>query len=512
MKTNNVNNNKTFLSAGIIAIGVLLSRLTGLIRDVIFASFLGTGIVAEAFYVAFRLPNTFRRIFAEGAFSNSFVPFFSSKVKENKTLANDFSAKILIILLLSLSILTLIIEIFMPSVIKIINPGFINNAEKYNLAILLSRIAFPYVILISLTAFFGAILNSIGSFWQFSIVSVILNITFIVGLFLTNNLFSNTGLCLSYLTIIAGFLQLVFVVFFCIKKKIIPHNDSNKNITIRNRNNHDVKKFIKKLIPAIISSGVLQINILIDGIFASFFTSAVAYLYYTDRIGQFPLSIIGYSISIAILPSLSIAFKEEQQKNIAILQRKAFNVAIFFSIPAMICICIFAKPIVALIYHRGAFTEQDVKIVASMLFIYATSIPFNVLLKIFFAYFYANKNTIVPMKISFISLIFNIICNAILIHFVKYYCVIISTTSSAILSCILTCFLLKRDKVLYLNKQNILYLLKISIITFLSVIPNIFLSQKIHIILIIIIIGFIYLSLCLLTKTFTIKDIKNSIK
>ena len=199
-----------------------MSRITGLMRDVVFASLLGTGIVAEAFYVAFRLPNTFRRIFAEGALSNVFVPLFSAKIQHNRKIANTFSAKILIILLLSLLVVTLSVEMCMPYVIRVINPGFINDEEKFNLTVKLARITFPYIILISITAFFGSILNSVHSFWQFSIVSVILNLVLLVGLYLTNNWFSNAGECLSYLLIFAGLLQIVFVAYFCIKKHIFP--------------------------------------------------------------------------------------------------------------------------------------------------------------------------------------------------------------------------------------------------------------------------------------------------
>ncbi len=403
--------NKTFISAMIISIGIFLSRITGLLRDVIFASFLGTGSLSEVFYVAFRLPNTFRRIFAEGAFSNAFVPFFSSKIKENSLVANVFSSKIMLILLFCLSILTIFMEIFMSQVISVINPGFLADREKFLITVFLSRITFPYVILISMAAFFGSILNSVGSFWQFSIISVILNIVLSLGLVFTRKLFSNAGECLSYLLIVAGVFQVVFVIFFCFKKKIFPSKIFNKNLDekINEENNKDVKLFIKKFFSAIVSSGILQINIFIDGIFASFFSGAISYLYYTDRLIQFPLSIIGYSLSVAVLPVLSIAFKEKNFSKISVLQKDSLNIAMFFSIPATLMIYALSENIVSLVYEHGVFKESDTKIVALMTSIYAFSIPFNVLLKIFFSCFYAQKNTKYPMKISFFSLLFNII-------------------------------------------------------------------------------------------------------
>ena len=503
----------TFLSALVISVGVLLSRFTGLIRDVVFASFLGTGIVAEAFYVAFRLPNTFRRIFAEGAFSNIFVPFFSSKITENHKIANHFSAKILKILFLFLIIITIFIEVGMPYVIKVINPGFLADKEKFNLAVSLSRIAFPYVVLISITAFFGSILNSVNSFWQFSIVSVILNIVLFIGLYLTNSFFSNSGICLSYLLIVAGCIQVIFVAYFCVKKHIFPaYSDDKLELKYKIENNRDVKSFLKKLLPAVISSGILQINIFVDGIFASFFAGAVSYLYYTDRIGQFPLSIIGYSLSVAILPALSIAFKKNNKNDIVDLQTKSFNIAVFFSIPAMLLILMLSKPIIELIYQHGAFNADDTEIVAKMLAIYAISIPFNVLLKILFSCFYANKDTKPPMQISIISLIFNIICNIILIKFVGMYCVVISTTSSSILSYLMAILLLKKNGVLYINKKCSVFFVKILLISLLSccLIPYFF--YDLNLIIILIIVGLIHVVLCFGAKILTIDFLRGLIR
>ena len=500
--------NSFFLHTCIVAIGILLSRITGLMRDVVFASLLGTGIVAEAFYVAFRLPNTFRRIFAEGALSNVFVPLFSAKIQHNRKIANTFSAKILIILLLSLLVVTLSVEMCMPYVIRVINPGFINDEEKFNLTVKLARITFPYIILISITAFFGSILNSVHSFWQFSIVSVILNLVLLVGLYLTNNWFSNAGECLSYLLIFAGLLQIVFVAYFCIKKHIFPfYQHTLVKTSHKSQYDQDVKIFLKKLFPAIVSSGILQVNIFIDGIFASFFTGAVSYLYYTDRIGQFPLSIIGYSLSVAILPSLSVAFQQKRKNEIAALQRKSFDVAMFFSIPAMLLITILSKKIIMLIYQHGAFDTNDTDIVALMLTIYALSLPFNVLLKIFFSCFYAQKNTKIPMRISMVALVFNIVSNVILIKFIDMYCVIVSTTLSSVLSCFMAIYYLYRDKECYINTECLRSLVRITGLSVCScvLVPCVF--YNFNLIIILSLVAMVHLALCFYFKVLTLSII-----
>ena len=428
--------NKHFISALVIAVCVFISKATGVLRDVFFAKYLGSSVIGEAFYIAFRLPNTFRRMFADGAFSNVFVPFFSTKIKENKHDALKFANRVLFLLVCFLFLMTFVVEIFMPEIISLINP------------------AFPYIIFISISALFGSMLNGVGSFWQFASISIILNAVLMCGLCFTNNLFSNAGFCLAWMMIFAGILQVIILFISCLKKQLIRFNGFRNNVEYEVKNNNDIKSFIRKLIPAIFSSGILQINIFVDGIFASFFTGAISHLYYTDRIGQFPLSLIGYSLSIAILPALSIAFKEKDNAKIASIQTDSVNIAMFFSIPLTLLIITLATPIIQLIYERGMFTTNDTEIVSNMIRIYALTIPFNILSKIFFVSFYAKKNTSTPLKISIFSLIFNIISNLILIHIVGRYCVIISTTLSSILSTIITIILLKKTNDLMLTIRH----------------------------------------------------------
>ena len=521
MKMNNIDdikhikktNNRTFFSAIVISFGVMLSKFFGLLRDIIFASFLGSGPLAEAFYVAFRLPNTFRRIFAEGAMSNAFVPFFTTKVKANKQQANIFSGQVLLFLCAILFIFTIILEIFMPEVISIINPGFVNDNYKFQLTIKLSRISLPYIVFISIASFFGSILNSIGSFWQFASISVILNIVMIIGLLLTNNLFSNAGECLVWMMIIGGLIQLLLLGYSCVKRTVFPTLNIKEFSNEFNKSHIELKQFFQKFLPAIVSSGILQINIFVDGIFASFFTGAMSYLYYTDRIGQFPLSLIGYSLSIAILPSLSLAFKNNNNHEISNLENKSICIAMFFSLPIMFIILSLSTPILSLIYERGAFTANDTKNVAIMLSIYAFSIPFNILLKIFFSCFYAKKETKTPMKISIISLILNVIINLAIFKIVGMYCVIIATTISAIVSCIIAITELKNKQMFLISNITYSFLLKIFLISIIScfILP-LFASGKLPLIINLSICGSIYLLLCfvfrVLTKQFLLSILK----
>ncbi len=498
---------KPFFSAFTISACVLLSRITGLIRDVCFASFLGTGTISDVFYSAFRLPNTFRRIFADGAFSNVFVPFCSSKMKIHRVVANDFSYKIMCVLITFLVLFTIVIEILMPSVVALINPGFVANEDKFALAVRLSRITFPYIVFISTTAFFGSILNSIGSFWQFAIVSVLLNFIFIVGLLLTNSLFSNAGECLSWLLIIAGIVQMTLLAYSCAKRSVFPSakcffegkdlaQEFEKIERIKRKNIDDTKSFLAKILPAIISSGILQINIFVDGIFASFFSGAVSYLYYTDRIGQFPLSIIGYSLSVAILPSLSLAFQNGDREKISFLQTKSINIAMFLSIPATLLVISLARSIVSIVYQHGYFTGDDVETVSNMLVVYAISIPFNILLKIFFACFYSQKNMKAPMYVSIVSLILNVIVNIALIRIIGMYCVIVSTTISAILSCLLVAVILYRSGRFYVNFSDLKFSIKVLAISIISCVIIPISLRSVNIFIMLTIACFIHLVFC----------------
>lgn len=499
-------NKKPFFSAFVISANIFLSRVAGLVRDICFARFLGTGIVAEAFYVAFRLPNTFRRIFADGAMSNVFVPFFSTKVKDDKVRARIFAGHVMILLTLALTVLTIIMEIFMPTVVRLINPGFLNDAEKFNLAVNLSRIAFPYIICISIAALFGGILNSIGSFWQFASVSTFMNLTLALGLILFNSLFHNAGQCLCWMLILSGILQVLFLSYSCVRRAVFPsfhraHGEKG-----------DVKSFLVKLLPAVISSGILQINIFVDNIFASYFHGTIAHLYYADRIGQFPLSLIGYSLSIAILPTLSLAFASKNHDEIKHTQITSFMIAAFFAIPAALLISTLSAPFIELMYERGEFTSADTQIVATMLSIYAMSIPFNILSKILFVCFYAQKNTKTPLQIGIFSLCFNVISNLILFHVVGKYCVIISTTLSEVLSSLLTAFLLYKQGNLFGSKALFVHCIKVLLISISSCVIVLTLAKFIPILIALGVAGMSHFGLCLVLKVVDLEMLKSIVK
>jgi len=272
----------------------IISRLLGYLRDILIAVFLGTGVLADAFFVAFRIPNTFRRLFSEGTFNAAFVPSYSSLLNKKKE-AQNFANSIFNLLILGLLILVLIVEILMPLFVYLIAPGFEGDYDKMELAITLTRITFPFLIFISLASFFSAILNSHNKFAIASATPIILNI-FLIGVLLFAKLLDdNLVHYLSYAVTISGIIQFIFLYFF-VKKYFSP------KIKIKIEIDKKIKNFFKKLLPSIFSSGVTQINILVGTIIASFQAGAVSYLYYADRVYQINLAIAGIAIGMIIKP------------------------------------------------------------------------------------------------------------------------------------------------------------------------------------------------------------------
>ena len=287
----------------------ILSRLLGYLRDILIAIFLGTGVLADAFFVAFRIPNTFRRLFSEGTFNAAFVPSYALELTKGKIQSNKFANNIFNLLFLGLFFLVLVVQIFMPAFVSIIAPGFVDDIKKMELAINLTRITFPFLFFISLASFFSAILNSHNRFAASSAAPIILNIVLIGILFFSKILNDELVYYLSYGVSLSGIVQLLFLYKFV---SIFYSLKFNFKIRI----NKKVKIFFKKLLPSIFSSGVTQINILIGTIIASFQESAVSYLYYADRIYQINLAIAGIAIGVVVLPQLSKHIQSKKKKNV----------------------------------------------------------------------------------------------------------------------------------------------------------------------------------------------------
>ena len=285
-----------------------LSRILGYLRDLLIAKIIGAGLVSDAFFISFKLPNLFRRLFGEGAMNSAFIPVISGiKSKFGKNKSDEFFSLIFSSLLIFLLILLIIAEIFMPFIVKLIAPGFTDDPKKFVLTVDLSRLTFPFVFFICLTSLAGAYLNTLGRFAAMALTPIILNLTIIFCLliFLRTN---DKVIVSNYLSLsisVAGLIQLLWIIFSLKRSSINLKFLSFQNSAFKNRKK-EIKSFLILLAPAIIGNGAYQINLLIDMILASTLPDgSISYLYFADRVNQLPLGVLGIAISTALLPILS---------------------------------------------------------------------------------------------------------------------------------------------------------------------------------------------------------------
>jgi putative peptidoglycan lipid II flippase len=455
-------------STGTFSFFTIISRLLGYLRDILIAVFLGTGPLADAFFVAFRIPNTFRRLFSEGTFNAAFVPSYSSLISKKKS--QEFANSVFSLLILGLFFLVLIIEIFMPIFVFLIAPGFQGDYQKMELAIILTRITFPFLLFISLASFFSAILNSHNKFAAASAAPIILNIL-LIGVLAFGKIFNDQLVYyLSYAVTLSGVLQLIFLYFFT-KKYFLPNLNFKIKITKK------IKNFIKKLLPSIFSSGVTQINILVGTIIASFQTSAVSYLYYADRIYQINLAIAGIAIGTVILPQLSKYVQNKKNKKINLIQNKALELSLFLSIPASIALLIASDEVISSLFGYGSFDEKSVKNSAKALFYFALGLPAFSLIKVFSTFFFARHNTKVPFYISLLSVLLNIIISITFFREIGFLIIPIATTISSWFNAIYLFALLKQKR---LFSFNLIFIIKFIKILVAAILMGIFFNYLIH--------------------------------
>nr|WP_016830854.1 murein biosynthesis integral membrane protein MurJ [Rickettsia conorii] len=414
---------RLFRSGVVVAFFTLISRIFGLVREQFIASLFGSTPMGDSINVAFKLPNLFRRIFAEGALSSVFIPIYNEKMLISKKAANNFSGEIFTLLLLTLIVIIALMQIFMPQLMLFIVPGFHGKKEKFELTVFLCRITIPYLIFVSLTALLGGILNSIKKFAAFAFSPVILSICVIIFT-LTFDHYIESTISISLSLIIAGILQVSFM-FVCVKRA-----DLNFPI-IFNPSDPDVKKLLINMGPATISSGIQQLNLFISQSIASFIEGAISILSYADRIYQFPLSIIGTSFSTILLPELSKIYKSNDIVAAKKIQNNAIRMGLLLSLPATFGIIILSHPIINIIYERGVFTSQDTTNTAEAISAFALGLPAFILAKILTPIFYANGDTKTPLKITLFSIIINTGMNLLLMDSLKHIGIAVGTSIAA---------------------------------------------------------------------------------
>ena len=381
------------------------SRVLGFVREALIASVLGAGPVADAFYAAFRFPNLFRRLFAEGAFNAAFVPLFAKELEgEGKDEAAKFAGEVFSVLTLILLVITVAAIAFMPYLVAtIIAPAFADTPEKFELTTTLTRIMFPYLMAMSIVAMLSGILNSLRRYFIAAIAPVLLNVVLIA--FLVSALYfdvsdPNVGVLLAIGVVISGVLQLALLVFG------LKHAGFSFRPR-RPRLSPKVKRLLLLAAPAALTGGIVQINLVVGQIIASAQDGAIALLSFADRIYQLPLGVIGIAIGVVLLPELSRALRAGDVTEAKSLQNRSIEFGLALTVPAAVALVMIPGAIVAVLFERGAFSAETTVLTAAALAAFAWGLPSFVLIKVFQPAYFAREDMRTPMWFSLASLIIN---------------------------------------------------------------------------------------------------------
>ncbi|WP_026380584.1 murein biosynthesis integral membrane protein MurJ [Afifella pfennigii] len=393
---------KKFVSVGG---ATLASRVLGFAREVMIAAALGAGPVADAFYAAFRFPNLFRRLFAEGAFNYAFVPLYARSLEgDGEEAARRFAEDVLAVLLLALLALTGLVMVATPLIVTVLAPGFRADPEKFALTVDLFRIMFPYLILMSLTAMVTGVLNAHRRFFIPALAPVLLNVTTIAALAATFWLGlegERVGRILSWSVLVAGFLQLGMV---ALAARAIGFTTRFR----RPRLTPGVKRLLWLAAPAAATGGITQINLFIGQIIASTKAGAISVLQYADRLYQLPLGVVGIAIGVVLLPELSRALKAERMREATHVQNRALEFALFLTLPAAAALIAIPETLVSVLFQRGAFSPETAEATARALRVFGFGLPAFVLVKVFNPGYFAREDTKTPLKFSAIAVAVNV--------------------------------------------------------------------------------------------------------
>jgi len=388
------------LIRGFLTVGVwtLASRVLGFARDILFAALLGAGPAAEAFVVAFSLPNMFRRFFAEGAFNMAFVPQFAKRVEAGEN-AKDFAEQAMAMLATALIVLSVIATIFMPALVLAMASGFAGD-ERFDLAVDYGRIAFPYIFFISLAALFSGVLNATGRFAAAAAAPVLLNIILVGAMVWASRAGWDVGQALVWGVPIAGVAQLALVWFAA----------SRAGFALRPRLPRltpEMRKLSMIAAPAALAGGVVQVNLLVGRQVASFFEGSIQYLNLADRLYQLPLGVVAIAIGVVLLPDLSRRLRARDEAGGRHGFNRATEFALFLTLPCAVALVVIPGPMISTLFQRGAFTAEDAAATSLAVAIYGLGLPAFVLQKVLQPLFYAREDTRSPFRYAVVAMVVN---------------------------------------------------------------------------------------------------------
>ena len=436
----------------------ILSRITGFIRETLQAHYIGVNIVSDALGIAIKIPSLFRRVFAEGAFNVSFVPMFSGILaQEGRSAALNFAQNVFSFLAIALIFLILVVEFFLPDLIPLFFRGLVQTPDRLALTISFSQITFPFLFFISLTAFFSGILNSFERFVAAAASPAAGNIFIIASLLYLSPALHSPGYALAWGILGCGIIQFLWVFVPCRFSKIAV-------LPTKLALTPQVRKFFKTLLPAALGSSVVQINLFLDIMIASYLkVGGISYMSYADRLAQLPLSVIGIALSTVLLPTLSKYMRTQNWEQAKTLQTLALESALTLSIPASLSLMILAPFLVENLYAHGAFKETDILPTASTLAALASGLPAYILIKLFSTCFFSSGDTRTPMIIGTIGVILNVTLNILLITPLEYVGLALATSISAVIQAGLLGFFLWKKKLFFFSRGLWKYAQKLSV-------------------------------------------------
>lgn len=501
---------KLYRSFATVAFYTIGSRIFGFIRTILIARYLGAGVISDALTMSFKLPSVLRRIFAEGAFNAAFIPMFTGILSSHGSKpAKEFAQDILNILLWSLLIITIVSEIIMPDLLGTLLSGFQKTPERMHYVITYTRITFPFILFISLCAFYSGILNSHDKFAAVASSSMIGNIGIIMVFITLFPYMSDGGEAMAIGVLVCGIIQVLWVWHPCRKIGMTFKFEVPKW-------NHNVKRFMHKLVPAIAGGGVVQINTLISAAIASYLPAGgVSYIEFAERLNQLPLSVIGTAISTVMLPILARHFRLKHMDKALEAQNHALKLSLYLSLPAAVGLFCLAYPIITVLFERAAFTQEATLATGITLQIMTMGLPAYVLVKVFTTSFFANQNTKTPLYTALASMIIDVTLSLMLIGPLKHMgialaSIIASWANTIALGYILYrhgYFLISRDLKNYLRNILFICLATGGVLMFLSTYIDSWKHQWIPIQILslsfLILAGLVtYFALCHVTKTY----------
>ncbi|AYN24736.1 murein biosynthesis integral membrane protein MurJ [Buchnera aphidicola] len=441
-----------------VSVMTLISRVLGFLRDLLIAHIFGASIFTDAFFIAFKIPNLLRQIFAEGAFSKSFIPILINyKSRKDKEYIQEFIRSTSGLMILILTIIVILGIIFSNYLIIVNAPGFSKSPDKLQLACTLLKIMFPYILFISLSSLCSSILNSCNDFFIPSFSPIILNITIIVFSFFFNNYFEPSIISLAWSVIIGGFFQLFYQFPFLYKINMLVFPNINfKNIGLL--------KVLRKMGPSILGSGANQISLIFNTIFISLLNpGSISWMYYADRLIEFPIGIIGVSLSTILFTSFSSTYSNNTKSEYKKLLNWAIRFSLILSLPISVILFMCSKPLVIILFQYGKFTNFDVLMTQKVLELYSFGLVSFILVKILVSAFYAYQEVNIPMRISILTLFLTQLMNPFFIFYFQHSGLALSCSIASWINFILLYWKMYQKKIVNFKLNNFIFIFRLLI-------------------------------------------------